>query len=61
VSATSPVLAVISCGLANRFGFPDPGVVDRWAAAGARVWRTDRNGSLTLIVGRSGDLSIAGH
>ena len=41
VAATHPALAVISCGVANAFGFPSPEVVERWRAAGAEVARTD--------------------
>ena len=32
VAATRPALAVISCGVANAFGFPSPDVVARWRA-----------------------------
>jgi competence protein ComEC len=32
----------VACvGVANRFGFPDPSVVERWRAAGAEFHRTD--------------------
>ena len=54
VAATRPELAVISCGVANAFGFPSPGVVDRWREAGARVERTDVGGAITVTVASDG-------
>ena len=60
-AASAPRLAVISCGFANRFEFPDPAVESRWRDAGARVWRTDRDGSLTVVVTPGGDLSLQRH
>jgi competence protein ComEC len=39
---------LISVGEGNRFGHPAPGAVRRLGAAGASVWRTDRDGTVTL-------------
>ena len=50
VAATHPALAVISCGVANSFGFPAPDVVERWRAAGAEVARTDSSGAITVTI-----------
>jgi len=58
VAATQPVLAVISCGVANRFGFPSPDVVARWRTVGARVERTDEAGAVTVEIASSGALTI---
>jgi competence protein ComEC len=58
VAATSPTLAVISCGVANQFGFPDPDVVRRWAASGANVLRTDVHGSVTVTIAHDGELGV---
>ena len=44
---------------ANRWGFPAPEVVARWRAAGARTWRTDEDGAVTIRVGRGGDISVS--
>jgi beta-lactamase superfamily II metal-dependent hydrolase len=38
---------VRSLGYRNPFGFPAPEVVDRYVAAGARVFRTDRSGAVS--------------
>ena len=58
VAATHPELAVISCGVANAFGFPSPGVVERWRDVGARVERTDLAGSITVTVAADGALGV---
>jgi competence protein ComEC len=59
VAATRPEVAVISCGLANAFGLPNPEVVERWRSAGARVERTDLGGTITVTVAADGELSVA--
>ncbi|MEO8084737.1 MAG: hydrolase, partial [Ardenticatenales bacterium] len=43
----APRLAVISVGADNRFGHPDPGVVQR--LSGMAVRRTDRDGAVDVI------------
>ena len=59
VAATRPELAVISCGVANAFGFPARDVVARWREVGARVERTDLGGSITVTVSAEGALDVA--
>ncbi|HSN29703.1 MAG TPA: ComEC/Rec2 family competence protein, partial [Kofleriaceae bacterium] len=59
VAAAHPRLAVISCGVANAFGFPSPGVVARWQAAGAEVARTDQDGAIEVTISPSGTLAVA--
>jgi competence protein ComEC len=58
VAATHPVLAVISCGVANAFGFPAADVVARWQAAGAVVARTDHDDAVTVTISAAGALAI---
>lgn len=48
VEAVRPVFAVISAGQDNRFRHPHPETLDRLAAQGARVLRTDRDGLVTV-------------
>jgi competence protein ComEC len=48
VAAASPRVAVVSAGFRNRFGHPSEEVVSRYLAAGARVFRTDRDGAVTV-------------
>jgi competence protein ComEC len=43
-----PRAAFISCGLNNRYGLPDASVLRNLERAGARIYRTDRDGMLSL-------------
>ncbi|TNF25664.1 MAG: MBL fold metallo-hydrolase [Deltaproteobacteria bacterium] len=49
LTAVHPSLAVISCGLHNKFGHPAPPTLDRLERAGIDVLRTDLNGTITLV------------
>jgi competence protein ComEC len=46
--AVAPREAVISVGARNRFGHPHPMALGALTAAAARVWRTDRDGSIAI-------------
>jgi competence protein ComEC len=48
VQAVHPSLAAISCGVRNRFGHPSAVTLDTLDAAGVRVVRTDRSGSIVV-------------
>jgi competence protein ComEC len=54
LDAVHPSLAVMSLGWRNQFHFPAPEVVARYAARGARVLRTDRDGAITVRVSPEG-------
>jgi competence protein ComEC len=57
VAATRPAFVVVSAGLFNRFGHPDPAVVARWSEAGACVLDTGRDGAVAFrLDGRGGAL-----
>ena len=58
VEAVSPALAVISLGWRNQFHFPAPEVVERYAARGARVLRTDQDGAISVVISPEGGLSV---
>lgn len=47
LEAVRPWAAVVSVG-PNRYGHPHAGVLERLAAAGSAVWRTDREGAVVL-------------
>lgn len=58
LSELQPTVAVISVGRRNRHGHPSPEAVRRLRAAGADIWRTDQDGSVTVRTdGRSIDIS----
>jgi competence protein ComEC len=59
VDAVHPALAVMSLGWRNRFHFPAPEVVARYAARGASVLRTDRDGAVTVRIAADGAVSVA--
>jgi competence protein ComEC len=48
LAALRPQLAIVSAGRGNHFGHPVPEVLDRYAAVGADVLRTDRDGAVTM-------------
>jgi competence protein ComEC len=49
VEAVAPKFAVVSVGDGNQFGHPVDSVVARYAAAGVRFLRTDRDGEVTAL------------
>jgi competence protein ComEC len=51
LAAVRPRLAVASAGYRNRFGHPAAQVQASYAAAGARLLRTDRDGAVTVRLG----------
>jgi competence protein ComEC len=46
VQAARPRWVIVQAGYRNRFGHPDPGVVERYRQAGAQVARTDHAGAI---------------
>jgi competence protein ComEC len=48
LAAVDPAVAVVSCGVRNRFGHPAPATLATLAGSRARVLRTDREGSITI-------------
>ena len=50
--------AVVSCGKNNMYGHPAKEVVDRITASGARLYRTDENGTVSVTVQPSGEYAV---
>jgi competence protein ComEC len=50
LAAIRPKVAVVSAGRHNRYGHPSPVVLKRLKDAGAEIFRTDRQGAITLVI-----------
>ncbi len=50
LSAATPTVAVISCGVQNEFGFPHAAVLQRLEEARVSVYRTDLCGTLEFVL-----------
>jgi competence protein ComEC len=50
IAAVAPRWAVVPAGYRNRFGHPARDVLERYAAAGVRVLRTDRDGAVQVVL-----------
>jgi len=48
LAATRPRVAIVSAGFRNRFGHPHAEVLERYHRLGCRVFRTDRDGAVTV-------------
>ena len=48
LEAVQPSVTVVSAGMKNPYGHPAPSTIARLEATGARVFRTDRNGSVEV-------------
>lgn len=58
VQASRPQVAVISVGAGNSYGHPSPQVIEQWQSAGARVYRTDRDGAVIIEARRDGSYIV---
>ena len=56
LAAVQPRIAVASAGTGNPYGHPAKRTLERLAASGARVYRTDVDGSVTVSFDASGPL-----
>ena len=54
VETVRPRVAIASAGTGNPYGHPARSTLDRLAAAGARVYRTDRDGSVAVTFDAAG-------
>jgi competence protein ComEC len=54
VAAVRPRVAIASAGAGNPYGHPARATLDRLSGAGARVYRTDRDGTVTVAFDAAG-------
>src|SRR6185369_2214306 len=52
--ATAPAVAVISAGYRNSFHLPSPMTLSELGRVGAAVYRTDLDGTVTVVLPRDG-------
>jgi competence protein ComEC len=58
IVAASPRVALISAGRRNHYGHPNSRVVAQLQAHGARVFRSDEDGTVSVLVTARGDLMV---
>lgn len=61
LGAVQPRMAIFPLGYRNRFGHPHPDVMARYRALGSRIYRTDRDGALTVSFSAAGTLRVEPH
>jgi competence protein ComEC len=49
LAAVHPRIAVISAGVDNPYGHPNPELIERLETAGVRILRTDRDGAVHIL------------
>lgn len=59
LQAVRPQLALISVGRKNRYHHPHPAALARLKAIGARIFRSDEAGSVSLKVARNGQIVVS--
>jgi len=55
INRVQPAVAIISDGAWNRYGHPAQSVLDRLKAAGAKIYRTDLQGEISITTRGKGD------
>jgi competence protein ComEC len=59
VDEVRPRVAIVSAGAGNPYGHPARSTIDRLRGAGARVLRTDTDGSVAVTIAPDGTISVA--
>ena len=52
ILAVSPEIAVFQTGYLNRYGHPNPRVIDRYELMKTRLYRSDRDGAILMKIGQ---------
>ncbi len=61
VQAVDPRIVIYAVGYRNRFRHPHPDVEERYLRHGSHVYRTDRDGALTLHLGAGDAIRVTPH
>ena len=56
INIVQPQRALIGVGRNNNFGHPNKQIIDRLQGGGAKVFRTDQNGEINIVVNRNGKI-----
>lgn len=59
LDAVRPRVAIVSAGVGNPYGHPARSTIERLAATGARVLRTDTDGSVAVSIAVDGTIAVA--
>jgi competence protein ComEC len=59
LARASPEVALVSAGRFNRYGHPEPEILERLERAGAQLWRTDRQGTITVLGRPDGTYTVS--
>jgi competence protein ComEC len=59
VDAVQPRVAIVSAGAGNPYGHPAKSTIDRLRDSGARVLRTDTDGSVAVTIEEDGTIAVA--
>jgi competence protein ComEC len=59
VDAVQPRVAIVSAGAGNPYGHPAKSTIDRLRDSGARVLRTDTDGSVAVTIDEDGTIGVA--
>ncbi|HLO35822.1 MAG TPA: ComEC/Rec2 family competence protein, partial [Candidatus Deferrimicrobium sp.] len=59
LGAVRPRVAIVSAGAGNPYGHPARSTIDRLRSTGARVLRTDTDGSVAVTIAADGTIAVA--
>jgi competence protein ComEC len=61
VHAVGPSVVVFPVGYRNPFGHPHRDVLERYRRLGTRIYRSDRDGAVSIVMRAQGDISVRAH
>ena len=53
-----PKISIIGVGENNHFGHPNEGVLDRLKNCGSKIYRTDLNGEIVIVIRENGKITV---